>query len=244
MMSAEEWQTYLALQFAGPRKFVPAARLVAPPPWGRGEIGIQEKDAGSPSVHALQALLLQRRSVRDLATPVDLTVLLQVLHLALARPDSSPLSRHYPTSGGCDELGILVAARRVKGLPEGAYWAATDTMGSLLRAASLSPVFDEFERIAIPYLGLSRERTPAVTLLILADWRKLSARYEHCVLASALWDSGTLLQTLSLAAAAVGVHACISACIQPELIATWLGIACEDFGHIATLSLGGKASSV
>lgn len=107
-------------------------------------------------------------------------------------------------------------------------------------AASLEhPDYIEFERTASAYWGLPASTAPAAMLLVLADWRALAARYTNCVLASALWDCGVLLQTLSLAAAAVGANACIGACIRPTLVGSWLGLDCREFGHVGTLALGG-----
>lgn len=137
-------------------------------------------------------------------------------------------------------MGVLVVARNVHDLSPAAYWAASEDGGGLRIAASLEhPDFLEFERTASAYWGLPAGTTPAVMLLVLADWRVLAARYTHCVLASALWDCGALLQTLSLAAAATGVNACIGACIRPRLVGSWLGLDCREFGHVGTIALGG-----
>jgi hypothetical protein len=238
-MDALEWKTYLALKCAGPRQRSEEPRLFGLPPWGRGEIADESMEEAEAAAHALRVVFAQRRSARDLSLPLPIMHLRHILALSLARPPEKPSARVYPTAGGCDELGILVAARRIEGLKGGAYWATTDASGSLLPAAPLEGTFEQFERLALPYLGLSSDDGPAAFLLILADWRKLSTRYEHCILASGLLDAGALLQTLSLAAADTGVNACICACIQPLLIASWLRMDCREIGHIGTLALGG-----
>ncbi len=241
-MSPEEWHTYLALQKAGPRRPMQQYSLIDPSPWGSGRISVDERRKGTSTVSSLRNLLELRRSVRELTIPLDLSALLQLLELSLARPAAKPTARRYPTSGGTDELGVLVIARRIEDLSQGAYWATTDPAGVLSAAAPLNDACTEFERHNAPYLGFEPSRPPSATLLVLADWRKLSVRYEHCILASALWDCGILLQTLSLAAAAVGVRSCISACIQPVLVGSWLKLSHEDFGHVGTLALGGGGS--
>jgi hypothetical protein len=174
--------------------------------------------------------------------PLDLSDLHQLLSLALFSATRRPPYRPYPTSGASDELGIVVAARNVRGLDEGAYWVLTDGDGggvSLSPAARLDGRFAAFERLAAPFQGCGPSHPPAASLLIQAAWRRLESRYVNCVLASALWDTGTLLQTLSLAAGAVGLLACISACVQPELVARWLQLDCRDIGHTGSLALGG-----
>jgi oxazoline/thiazoline dehydrogenase len=239
-MIDSEWQTYLALQEAGP--LVPPRPAPGPAPWEnqmRAE-SFFKKDPTSAPAQSLRSLLEGRRSSRILWNPLNLSDLHQLLSLALLSTTRRPPYRPYPTSGASDELGLLVAARKVRGLEEGAYWVSTHGGGvSLSPAASLDDRFAAFERRAAPFQGFKPSRPPAASLLVLADWRRLGSRYANCVLASGLWDAGTLLQTLSLAAFAVDLHACISACVQPRLIEAWLQLDCRDIGHIGTLALGG-----
>ena len=231
----EEWQTYLALESAGPT--VTPQGVTGVPPW-TGEVPAVK--LSNPRSVGLREVLESRRSSRVLWRPLPLSVLLEILYLTLGRPKDRPYSRVYPTSGGCDELGILVVARNVTGLPPAAYWAVGDDRGRLRKAASLeNPYFLEFERVASSYWGLPEGATPSAMLIVLADWKSLAARYKNCVLASALWDCGALLQTVSLAAAAVGAKACISACVRPRLVGSWLGIDYREFGHIGTIGIGG-----
>lgn len=234
-LRSEEWQVYLALEAAGPTW---KAQLPDPPPPWAGEIyGL---GLSRPETAALRKILEKRRSSRVLWKSLTLATLLEILGLALERPKDRPKSRVYPTSGGCDELGVLVIARNVRDLPAAAYWATGGDADGLKIAASLEhPDYIEFERSACVYWGLPANTTPAAMLLLMADWRVLAARYINCMLASALLDCGTLLQTLSLAAAAVGTNACIGACIRPTLVGSWLGLDCGEFGHVGTLALGG-----
>ena len=238
MLNDTEWRAYLALQDAGP---LPHPGLMPEPaPWeSGGQVQIDEQDAAAPEVSALRLLLDGRRSSRELWNPLDISDLRQTLCLALTSTRRPPL-RPYPTSGCCDELGVLLAARGVRGLEEGAYWVVADGRISFLRTASLDEGYAEIERQAVPFLGLPTERPPAVSLFIMADWRRLSARYENCILASALWDCGALYQTLLLAASAVGLNACVSACVQPRLIQAWLQLDHREIGHIGTVALGGS----
>lgn len=241
-MDEAEWSTYLSLQNAGPRSPEIQQFSFARPPWGNGEIGDTEPQNEVLSVSCLRTLLARRKSAANVSNPLALTELRLMLSLALDRPTRKPPFRPYPTSGGCDELGILIAARSVLGLQEGAYWASTDAQGSFPRVAPLNHAFASFERCVLPFLGLSPAFPPAAILVIMADWRRLSARYVHCVLASALWDCGTLLQTLALTATVTELNARICACIQPQLIEDWLGIDCRVIGQIGMIALGGKTS--
>lgn len=243
-MNEMEWQTYLALQQSGLAQPPQAEQLLEDPPWESGEV---KQDRGvdlSPHVQAFSSLAQRRLSTNDLTYMMDVAPLRLLLALSLARPAERPRSRPYPTSGGLDELGILIAARSVDGLPEGAYWASAGEEHTFRRAASLNGAYEEFEQQACPYLGLAPASPPAAFLLVFADWRTLAARYVQCVLSSGLMDSGALLQTLSLAAGAVGLNACICACIQPVLIERWLKLACREIGHIGTMALGGQPAGV
>lgn len=238
MVDDREWATYLALQDAGP---------VADPgstsrarPWGHGRL--RAPDLGGAAMPAmLNDLLAHRRSDRNLTTPLTLAQLCQLLGLVLS--PSAPGRRRYPTSGGCDELGVLVVARSVEGLEPGAYWAVDHGGQSFHRAAPLDHRFERFETQCLPFLGLTPAAPPAATLLVFAAWARLTARYRHCVLASALWDCGALLQTVSLAATALALPACVCACVQPVLVEAWLDLPCRDVGHIGTMMLGGSPNT-
>jgi hypothetical protein len=240
-MNETEWQTYLALEHAGPRPGSSTSPPLPAPPWKNGEVesGILPQTA-APGVVALRTLLDKRRSASELWHPLESTALGQMLSLALTRPAQGAPHRRYPTSGGCDELGVLIVARNVLGLDEGAYWAAMKENAAFSFAAPLDRYYAAFECCVCPFLGLTPAYPPAALLLILADWRRLAARYENCLLASALWDCGTLLQTLHLAATATEVNACICACIQPRLVGTWLRLDCQQVGQVGLLALGGQ----
>ncbi len=115
-----------------------------------------------------------------------------------------------------------------------------DGAGALPYAAPLDERYEAFEQRLCPFLGISPDASPpAALLLVLADWRRLGARYESCVLASALWDCGTLLQTISLAAAASQINARLCACVQPRLVEAWLHLDCREVGQVGLLALGG-----
>lgn len=236
-MHTFEWLTYFNLHEAGPHD-AKENSSVSSPPWGTGtppEVNAHSSDLAQ----IFKNILNRRRSSRNLAQEIPSEVLLEMLSLALGRPLLRPLSRRYPTAGGCDELGILVVARRVENMVPGAYWADFEG-ASLKKAAEFGREYSKFEQILCRFFGVAITEAPAVTLLIMADWRKLERKYKNCVLASALLDCGGLLQTLSIAAATLRLRACISACIQPALIENWLGISAREYGHIGTLSLGAR----
>ena len=239
-MLEEEWRTYLALEQAGPRSGPRDVQGGTLPPWGNGDVPAAWSPPVDTLVSSLHTLLGTRRSAARLWHPLAVATLRQVLSLALARPAQGAPFRSYPTSGGCDELGVLIAARRVEGLREGAYWATTDEAGALSYAAPLDERYTAFERCACPFLELPPAFPPAALLLILADWRRLSSRYANCVLASALWDCGAMLQTLHLAATATQIHACICACVQPRLIEAWLQLDCRNVGQVGLIAFGGR----
>lgn len=236
-MHSFEWLTYFNLHEAGPNELTENV-LVPAPPWGNGtppEIDMYSSDVAN----AFKNIVDRRRSSRNLAHEVPRETLFEVLSLALGRPFLRSHSRRYPTAGNCDELGILVVARRVEGLAPAAYWADSEEE-SLKWAAELSREYLGFEEVLCKFFGVTTDESPAVNLLIMSDWRKLERKYKNCVLTSALLDCGGLLQTLSIAAAAVRLRACISMCIQPLLIERWLGISAKEYGHIGTICLGSR----
>lgn len=236
-MNTFEWLTYYNLHQAGPcdqseRKNVPA------PPWGTGEPP-EISTYSSDVANTFKNIADRRRSVRDLSHEVSQNALLEVLSLTLGRPYLRPYARRYPTSGSCDELGILVVASRVEGMRPAAYWASANDQ-SLKKAAELTDEYLAFEEVLCTFFSLPISESPAVSLLIMADWKKLESKYQNCVLASALLDCGGLLQTLSIAAATLRLKACISCCIQPTMIERWLGLSGREYGHIGTFCLGAR----
>jgi hypothetical protein len=237
MMNEMEWQTYLALEQAGPRPGSSTSPPLPAPPWKNGEVenGVLPQTADS-GVIALRTLLEKRRSASELWHPLESTALSQVLSLALTRPAQGAPHRRYPTSGGCDELGVLIAARNVPGLDEGAYWATSEN-GAFSFAAPLDEHYAAFERCVCPFLGLTPAYPPAALLLVMVDWRRLAARYTNCLLSSAFWDAGILLQTLHLAATATAINTCLCACVQPRLIETWLHLDCRNIGQVGLIAL-------
>src|SRR6266567_7440472 len=117
-MLDSEWQTYLALQEAGP--LVPQGPRPGLAPWENRmkPANSFEKESASAPARALRFLLERRRSSRILWNPLDLSDLHQLLSLALLSTTRRPPYRPYPTSGASDELGIVVAVRKVRGLEE------------------------------------------------------------------------------------------------------------------------------
>lgn len=235
-MNEEEWNTYLALANAGPRSG-PQGGQVLPPPWQDGGIFEESFPRSMSLLSALQTLFSTRRSTSCVSSSLGQADIFRLLALALARPEQGAPFRSYPTSGGCDELGILVVARNVQGLAEGAYWANMISKRKLSYAASLDENYHAFERLACLFLG--EDLPAAALLLIFADWQRLTRRYASCVLASALWDAGALLQTLQLSATALAINSCAVACVQPRLVEAWLHLDCQRVGQVGLLALGG-----
>jgi len=208
------------------------------PPWEEGnppEIKIYPNSRAADFLNVIDL----RRSTRNLYNAITKNDLFKLLNLSLGRPFLRRYFRRYPTSGACDELGVLIIANKVEGIPRAAYWAHAEN-NELKWAADLNDKYLEFEIESCKHFGLTIDKAPSLTFLIFADWKRLEKKYQNCVLASALLDCGGMLQTMSIAAATIHLRACISGCIRPKLIQDWIGLDCKYFGHVGTICFGAR----
>jgi SagB-type dehydrogenase family enzyme len=235
-LDAVELTVYERVVSAGPRPG-PAGRRPVPPWCGDGEPGGRAVvELPPPAGGDTPILLRQRRSQRRLWHPLPVDKLASVLHGALAcRPDGR---RPYPTSGGCDELQFLLLAERVPGLAHGAWWLMPDgrrLVGQPLSAGATEGIV----RQVCACTGVERAHAPSAVILLWCEWETLAGRYGNCTLVSGLWDSGSAIQALYLAAAAAGLPCCAVAAVQPRPLAAALGVDHARFGHAGTFAVGG-----
>jgi SagB-type dehydrogenase family enzyme len=116
------------------------------------------------------------------------------------------LSRPYPSAGGVYELELYPVVHNVAGLPPGMYHY--DSFDHLLRpvAAADSPAVARLLKPASATLAGGAE--PQVLIVIAARSGRIMWTYEQIGYAAVLKDVGALMQTIYLAATAMGIGVC------------------------------------
>ncbi|HTM83645.1 MAG TPA: SagB family peptide dehydrogenase, partial [Mycobacterium sp.] len=116
------------------------------------------------------------------------------------------LSRPYPSAGSIYELELYPVVRNVAGLAPGMYHY--DSFDHLLRpvAAADSPAVSQLVKPASATLTAGAE--PQVLVVIAARCGRIMWSYEQIGYAAILKDVGVLMQTIYLAATAMGLGAC------------------------------------
>lgn len=162
----------------------------------------------------LTAVLEDRVSTRafDDARPVSINQLAELLYRAARTRNIQPvgpgeelLSRPYPSGGGVYELEVYPVVRNVTGLEPGMYHY--DSFEHLLRpVAAESKTIARLIKPAAATLAGGAE--PQVLLVIAARFGRVMWTYEQISYALILKDVGALMQTIYLAATAMGLGVC------------------------------------
>lgn len=163
----------------------------------------------APHTPPLHEVLAARRTCRAFAAaPLPAHALQQLLALALRAQGRHPQApdavlHAYPSAGARDEITTIVAA---------SYPRAT-LSGYLHEEHRLLPldVTAECAREVVQVLcrpcGIA-EPLPALGLVFAADYHRAAAKYEAIAYANLLRNVGAIYQTVSLAAAALGLGSC------------------------------------
>jgi SagB-type dehydrogenase family enzyme len=163
----------------------------------------------------LTSVLEDRVSTRtfDDTHPVTVEQLAELLYRTARTRGIQPvgdgeelLSRPYPSGGGVYELELYPVVRNVAGLEPGMYHY--DSFDHLLRpvAAADSPAVSQLLKPASATLTGGAE--PQVLIVIAARCGRIMWTYEQIGYAAILKDVGVLMQTIYLAATAMGLGAC------------------------------------
>jgi SagB-type dehydrogenase family enzyme len=165
----------------------------------------------------LTAVLEDRVSTRtfDDTHPITVDQLSELLYRAARtrRTQSQPVpggeelvSRPYPSGGGAYELELYPLVRNVAGLEPGMYHY--DSFDHLLRpvAAADSRAVSQLLKPASATLTGGAE--PQVLIVMAARSGRIMWTYEQISYATILKDVGVLMQTIYLAATAMGLGAC------------------------------------
>ena len=176
----------------------------------------------------------RRRSIRLLHNPISLEQLAKFINASGLNPHRE--APHNASTGGLASLVPLLQLNSVTGLVPGLYLPTTRGVQLI---APTNTVLRAITRSVGASLGSNH--APAVIILILAEWDRISERYENATLVSALWDAGVVLGAAYNAATELQLAGCASSKITPNAVATVLGVPATTLGHIATFALGGPA---
>lgn len=116
------------------------------------------------------------------------------------------LSRPYPSGGGIYELEIYPVVRSVAGLESGMYHYDSFEHALCLVAAADAPATTQLIKPAAATLAGGAE--PQVVLVIAARAGRMMWTYEQIAYATVLKNVGALMQTVYLAATAMGLGVC------------------------------------
>jgi SagB-type dehydrogenase family enzyme len=163
----------------------------------------------------LTAVLEDRISTRtfDDAHPITVQQLAELLYRTARTRRTQPvdegeelLSRPYPSGGGVYELELYPVVRNVAGLAPGMYHY--DSFDHVLRlvAAAGSRAVSQLMKPASATLTGGAE--PQLLLVMAARAGRVMWNYEQISYATILKDVGVLMQTIYLAATAMGLGAC------------------------------------
>ncbi|MEU1206842.1 SagB family peptide dehydrogenase [Nocardia sp. NPDC005825] len=202
--------------------------------------------ASDPS---LTAVVEDRRSHRafDDRNPITLAQLAELLYrTARTRsvertPDGGELpSRPYPSGGGVHELELYPVVRNVEGLPPAMYHY--DSFEHVLRpvAPADSPEVERLLRTTTATLANASE--PQLLLLISARAGRVMWSYESVAYANMLKHVGVLMQTLYLAATAMGLGAVAQGFSDTAAFTAATGVSELEECNVGSVILGTPAA--
>jgi SagB-type dehydrogenase family enzyme len=188
------------------------APVAEPPPYGpldpdRGEIEDLAWIAEDSSPSLYQAFALRASCRVFAAEPVSQEALGRLLDLALrTRPRQAVpgVAFHaYPSGGALDEISTLVGRLG----PDGYLGVYLQDVHRLYRCSGSREQGAEVVTTLCGPCGIG-EPLPSIGLLFAADYARIADKYGAIAYATILRNVGAIYQTVSLAAAALGLAAC------------------------------------
>ncbi|BBX72926.1 SagB family peptide dehydrogenase [Mycobacterium shinjukuense] len=198
----------------------------------------------------LTAVLEDRVSTRtfDDAHPISIDQLAELLYRTARTRGTQPvgadeelLSRPYPSAGGLYELELYPVARIVAGLEPGIYHY--DSFDHVLRpvAAADSTAMARLIKPAAATLAAGAE--PQVLIVMAARCGRITWTYEQIGYATILKDVGVLMQTIYLAATAMGLGACAQAFSDTAAFVSATGVDELQECSVGSIVIGSPAPS-
>lgn len=194
-----------------------------------------------PDDPPFQSVVEARRSVREPGSTISLEALGELLWRTLRvrsvragdRDDVS--SRPFPSAGARYPLEAYAAVGRCAGLAPGLYHY--DAGGhALTRTRDSDPTL-----ATLLEAGRVGTAPPQVLLVLAARFDRVAVKYESLAYALLLKEVGIVLQTLSLAAQAMGLGTCIVGNGDSDLFARAAGAAPETLVSVGELAVGAGA---
>jgi SagB-type dehydrogenase family enzyme len=208
-----------------------------------------------PDLHAkrtqdptLTAVLEDRVSTRtfDDANPITVEQLAELLYRTARTRRTQPVdegeelvSRPYPSAGGVYELELYPVVRNVAGLAPGMYHY--DSFDHVLRpvAAADSRAVSRLMKPAAATLTGGAE--PQLLIVMAARCGRVMWSYEQISYATILKDVGVLMQTIYLAATAMGLGACAQGFGDTAAFVSAAGVDELDECSVGSIIVGSPA---
>jgi SagB-type dehydrogenase family enzyme len=190
----------------------------------------------------LAQVMERRRSQREPGEhPLTLAQLGELLYRCARVREVRPLeqgevsSRPYPSGGARHPLELYASVRDCEGLEPGFYHY--EPLGHRLeRRSGMTPAV---KTLLEARLG---SRPPQVLLTLAARFPRTSYKYESIAYTLILKEAGILLQSLSLAATAMGLATCIVGWGDPDAFERAAGTEGTSESSVAELALSRPAS--
>lgn len=200
---------------------------------------LEREDPPFARVHAARSSWRHHRE-----EPLELARLGELLY-RVARVDdvwrlgpAAYATRPYPAGGALHELELYLVARACDGLTPGLWHYAGDTH----RVARVAPMSDDVDRLlAGAAAAMAVDARPQLLIVIAARYERLAWKYGGLAYTLVLKDVGVLMQTLYLAATAMGLAACAIGTGDEGAFAHASGLAADEECSVGELALGEPA---
>lgn len=204
------------------------------------------KRTGDPG---LTAVLEDRVSTRtfDETHPITLEQLAELLYRTARTRSTRPVgegeelvSRPYPSGGGVYELELYPVVRNVAGLAPGMYHY--DSFDHVLRPVAAANS-EAVKRLLKPTAAtLTDGAEPQVLLVMAARAGRVMWTYEQVAYAAILKHVGVLMQTIYLAATAMGLGACAQGFGDTAAFVEAAGVDELEECNVGSMIIGSPAS--
>ncbi|BAN91882.1 MULTISPECIES: SagB family peptide dehydrogenase [Mycobacterium] len=198
----------------------------------------------------LTAVLEDRVSTRafDDARPLSIDQLAELLYrtartrqIQPVGPTEELLSRPYPSGGGVYELEVYPVVRHVSGLEAGMYHY--DSFEHLLRPVAAADSKTVARLIKPAAATLAGGAEPQVLLVIAARCGRVMWTYEQIGYALILKDVGVLMQTIYLAATAMGLGVCAQGFGDTAAFVAATGVDERQESSVGSIVIGSPTST-
>ena len=197
----------------------------------------------------LTAVLEDRVSIRtfDDANPITIEQLAELLYRTARTRKTQPvgageelLSRPYPSGGGIYELELYPVVRNVAGLEPGMYHY--DSFDHVLRPVAAADARAVSQLIKPAAATLTGGAEPQVLVVMAARSGRIMWTYEQIGYAAILKDVGVLMQTIYLAATAMGLGACAQGFGDTAAFVAATGVDERQECSVGSIILGSRAT--